>query len=140
MPPNPRTSAEHLAHELLALLAELTDPPTLRVMAVSGRVGCLIQVWDTATMMPTAALERRPFPGGRAGCRADVLEVVTKAGRPMTRKDVVRALRAAGKPHGIGTVAKALAELTKSNQLVNPRDKKGYRPAGWRKTQTPGLF
>jgi hypothetical protein len=38
-------------------------------------------------------------------------------------------------------VAKALAELTKAEVLVNTRDKKDYRLADWvRRSCTPGLF
>jgi hypothetical protein len=40
----------------------------------------------------------------------------------------------------VGTVAKALADLTATGELVNPKDKKGYRPAGWRRDKTPSLF
>ena len=58
----------------------------------------------------------------------------------LTRKEVVRALRDAGKGHGAGTIAKALADLTSAGELVNPKDKKGYRLAGWRRDETPSLF
>jgi hypothetical protein len=37
-------------------------------------------------------------------------------------------------------VAKALADLTAAGALVNPRDKKGYRLADWRRDRTPSLF
>jgi hypothetical protein len=37
-------------------------------------------------------------------------------------------------------VAKALADLTVAGELVNPKDKKGYRLAGWRRDKTPSLF
>jgi hypothetical protein len=46
----------------------------------------------------------------------------------------------AGKHHGPGTVAKALADLTAAGELVNPKDKKGYRLPEWRKDKTPSLF
>lgn len=63
------------------------------------------------------------------------------AGRPLTRKQLVRGLKDAGRPHGVGTVAKALAELTKAGDLVNPKDKRGYRLPGWpRPPATPSLF
>ena len=43
--------------------------------------------------------------------------------------------------HGAGTVAKALAELTAAGELVNPKDKRGYRLPEWpRRTRTPSLF
>lgn len=140
MPTSARAAVERLAQELLRLVGELADPPALRVAAAAGRVGCLIQVWDTAGVMSTATGERRRRPGQRAGCRADVLAVVGGAGRPLTRKEVMKALQQTGKRHGPSTVAKALAELTRSGELVNPRDKKGYRPAGWLRPATPSLF
>ena len=67
--------------------------------------------------------------------------MVRAAGRPLTRKEVVRALRAAGAPHGAGTVGKALADLTAAGDLVNPRDKRGYRLPDWpRRPRTRSLF
>jgi hypothetical protein len=66
--------------------------------------------------------------------------VVAATGQALTRKEVIRALRSAGKNHGPGTVVKALADLTAAGELVNPKDKKGYRPAGWRRSKTPSLF
>jgi len=67
------------------------------------------------------------------------VEVVKSAGRAVTRKQIVKALRVAGKEHGPGTVAKALADLTGAGELVNPKDKKGYRLPGWVRKQ-PSLF
>jgi hypothetical protein len=60
-------------------------------------------------------------------------------GRPLTRKEVLRALRDAGAGHGPGTVAKALADLTASRELVNRRDNRGYRLPEWIKPRR-GLF
>jgi len=77
---------------LLRVLADLPRAPTLRVADAEGRVACLIQVWDAATVMPTAGAERRRrAKGGREGCKADILEVVRMAGEALTRKEVVRA-------------------------------------------------
>src|SRR5438132_12868466 len=105
---DPRAAVEAAARELLRVLAELPSPPTLRVADAEGRVACLIQVWDAATVMPTAGAERRRrATGGRVGCKTDILSVIKAAGRALTRKDVVRALKATGKSHGPGTVAKA---------------------------------
>jgi hypothetical protein len=113
----------------------------LRVADVEGMVACLIQVWDSSQVMPTAGAERRRRANGeRAGCKADIIETLRGAGRAITLKKVVRALRLAGKGHGDGTVAKALADLTSSGELVNPKDKKGYRLPGWRRDRTPSLF
>jgi hypothetical protein len=53
---------------------------------------------------------------------------------------VLRALRAAGKEHGVGTVAKALADLTAAGELVNLKDKRGYRLPDWKRDDTPSLF
>jgi hypothetical protein len=67
--------------------------------------------------------------------------VVQAVGRALTRKEVIRALRAAGKAHGPGTVDKALADLTAAGELVNPRDKRGYRLPDWpRRPRTRSLF
>jgi hypothetical protein len=139
---DPRAAVERAARELLRVLADLPRPPTVRVADADGRVACLIQVWDAATAMPTAGAERRRrrAAGGRGQCKEDIIDVVRAAGRALTRKDVVRALRSAGKSHGPGTVAKALADLTAAGELVNPRDKKGYRLAGWRRNDAPSLF
>ena len=44
-----------------------------------------------------------------------------------------------GMRHGVGTVAKALADLTATGALVNPRVKRGYRLPGWIRPH-PTLF
>jgi hypothetical protein len=138
---DPRVIVEEAARALLRVLADLPRPPALRVADADGRVACLIQVWAADQLMPSAGAERRNRPSGaRTECRADILEVVRAAGHALTRKEIVRALRFAGKGHGAGTVAKALADLTAAGELVNPRDKKGYRLVGWRKDKTPSLF
>lgn len=139
MPADPRAAVCRIAQEILGALAELSDPPTLRVAGASGRVAWLVQVWDSARVMPTAVAEGQGS-GGRAGCRADVLAVVRAADRPLTTKEVVRALRLARKAHGLGTVTKALADLTREGELMNPRDGRGYRPKGWHRPETPSLF
>jgi hypothetical protein len=138
---DPRGAVEKAARELLRLLAELPNPPTVRVAEVDGRVACLIQVWDASLLMPTTGAERRKrASGGRTECKADIVEVVRAAKQALTRKEIVRALKSAGKTHGPSTVAKALADLTTAGELVNPKDKKGYRLAGWRRDKTPSLF
>jgi hypothetical protein len=140
MPEDPRAVVERTAHELLRNLTELTTPPRLRVTGASGELACMILVWGTSGAMPTLSSERGRAAGGRAECRADILSVIRAAGRAMTHKQLVRALREAGKPHGPGTVMKALAELTRARELVNPKDKKGYRLASWPTPGTPPLF
>jgi hypothetical protein len=132
---------ERAARDLLHALSDLPSPPTLRVADAEGRVACLILVWDAKQVMPTVGAERRRRTSKRAACKQDIVEVVQATGRPLTRKEVVRALRAAGKDHGAGTVAKALADLTAAGELVNPKDKRGYRLPEWvRRSQTKSLF
>lgn len=106
-------------------------------MAVTaGDLACLVQVWGAGQSIPTARDVNR-----RAGCRQDILKLVGDSGKPLIRKQIVRGLREVGKPYGTGTVAKALAELTASGELVNPKDKRGYRLPAWpRRPKTPSLF
>jgi hypothetical protein len=107
----------------------------------AGGPACLILVWPADGRMPTAKGERRMVGGGgRERCRQDVLAAVRAAGRPVTRKKVVRALRDAGAAQGAGIVAKALADLSAAGELVNPRDKRGYRLPECRRDDTPSLF
>ncbi len=142
MQTDPRAIAERAARDLLTALSECPVTPTLRVADVEGRSACLILVWDAQQAMPTIGTERRRRTGGaRADCKAHILEVIRSGGQPQTRKEVVKALRGAGKQHGVGTVAKALADLTATGELANPKDKKGYRLPEWmRRRKTPGLF
>jgi hypothetical protein len=85
-------------------------------------------------------VERRSR-GERAGCKQDILAALRAAGRPLTRNSIVKALRDAKTGHGPGTVAKALADLTKAGDLLNPRDRRGYRLSEWaRRRETPSLF
>lgn len=133
----PRAAVEAAARALVESLSALRTPPTVRVTDAEGGVACLVLVWDARQAMPTV---RWRSPGGRIGCKADVLKAVRAAGHSVTRKEVLRALKAAGKKHGPGTVAKALADLTAEGALVNPKDKKGYRLPSWRLDTTPSLF
>jgi uncharacterized protein YbaR (Trm112 family) len=137
-----RTAVETAARDLLAAVAGISGPVTMRVAATDGRRGCLVLVWEGGEGMPTVGGERRSRDGGRrAGCRRDILAAVQEAGCPLTRRQLVRVLRERGTPHGPGTVAKALAELTATGELVNPRDRRGYRLPDWPKPpRTPSLF
>jgi hypothetical protein len=130
-----------MARELLAELAACGEGlgPGVRVAAAAGRVGCLVVVWDASRGMPPVSAERRVPGERRAGCRRDILAVVLAAGRPLTFKEVVRALREAGPRHGRGTVEKALADLTAAGELVNRRDRRGYRLPEWVRPH-PTLF
>lgn len=145
MPPSDADARSLVARHAAALLRELSELPAgagpVRVTDAAGGLACLVQVWAAGAKLPTAGAERARAvaSGGRDACRADVLAVVRAAGRPLTRKQVVRALRAAGHQYGASTVAKALAELTRSGELVNQLDKRGYRLPGWVRP-TPGLF
>lgn len=133
----PRAAVEAAARTLVESLAVLKTPPTVRVTDVEDGVACLVLVWDAKQAMPTV---RWRSPGGRVGCKADVMDVIAAAGRSVTRKEVLRALKVAGKRHGPGTVASSPADLTAAGELVNPKDKKGYRLPAWRTDTTPSLF
>src|SRR5262249_22959373 len=121
MQTDPRAVVESAARDLLRALAEQGKPANLRVAEADGQLACLILVWNAAQAMPTVGAERRRRVGKRADCKQDIIEVVRVANRALTRKEVVKALRDAGKDHGVGTVAKALADLTGSGELVNPK-------------------
>lgn len=136
---NPRTVAGRAARELLLALADLPSRAALRVTEADGRLACLILVWDASRVMPAVAAERRKLCGRRAECKQDILEVIRTANRPLIRKQVLKELKAAGRDHGYGTVAKALADLTAAGELVNPKDKKGYRLPAWDR-EHPNLF
>lgn len=127
MPHDP-TISDALTHWAADLLTRIPHPASVVRVSVAGRgLTCVVQVGPSGGT------------GGREQCRCDVLAVLVASGRPLTRKEVVRELRAAGTPHGPGTVAKALAELTTSGALVNPKDKRGYRLPAWI-MPSPSLF
>lgn len=140
--PAPRSTAEAAARDLARRLVKLPTCEGFRVVEVSGRVACMVLVWDAAGLMPTLAADRRARGDGkREECKAAVLAAVRAAGRPLTAKELTRALKEARAGHGPGTVAKALADLTAAGRLVNTRDKRGYRLPEWaRRDRTPSLF
>jgi hypothetical protein len=145
VPTDARALVQRAAHDLLRSLAALPEPPTLRVAEAEAGIACLVLVWNAAEVMPTAGAERRRRVGrGRAECQADILDALRTAGHPLTRKELLKALRSAGKNHGESTVAKALANMTTAGELLNPRDKRGYRLPDWprkkRPKRTPTLF
>ena len=134
--------ARYAADLLRELASGASAPRRVRVADATGGLACLIQVWQADSRMPTAKKGRAEgdrATGGRESCRADVLAVVRASGRPLIRKEIVRALRSAGAAHGPGTVAKALADLTRAGEITNPRDKRGYRLPEWVRKR-PGLF
>lgn len=137
----PRSVVERWVSDLLGeLAARAPDRPVVRVAGAAGGLACLVLVWPADARIPTARGERvAPAGGRRERCREDILAAVRAAARPLTGKEVVRALKDAGAKHGASTVTKALADLTGWGDLVNPKDKKGYRLPGWLRRQ-PGLF
>ncbi len=142
-PTPPRAVVARYASELLRELATRaggTGP--VRVTDAAGGLACMVLVWPADAVMPTSRGEQatpKKAGGGREQCRADVLAAVRAAGHALTRKEVIRALRAARADHGAGTVAKALADLTQSKELINHKDKRGYRLPEWVRRH-PGLF
>ena len=131
---------ERWVEGLLKELAESgEDLPRARVAAAGSGMACLIQVWPMRTQMPTAKGERLVPGSRRKRCRDDVIAVVSAAGHLLTRKEIIRALKDAKAGHGVGTIAKALAELTASGEMVNTRDRRGYRLPAWMRHQ-PSLF
>jgi hypothetical protein len=144
MTPLPSTSIrgviEVWVEELFERLEAVGAPlPRARVAAARNGLTCVVQVWPVRTQMPTASGERRVPGSRRRQCREDVIAVVSAAGHPLTRKEVIRALKDAKTGHGVGTIAKALAELTASGEMVNTRDRRGYRLPSWVRRQ-PSLF
>lgn len=134
MAANPTQVADVAATQLLEALVGLGQP--VQVCRTAGGLTCVVQVYPTKTGAPRAVLSER-----RAQCRRDIVAAVRAAGRAITRKQLMRTLRERGTPHGLGTVAKALAELTKGGELVNRKDKHGYRLPEWPKpSRTPSLF
>jgi hypothetical protein len=137
---NSRSIIENWLEELLRLLAESGEAlPRARVAAAGNGMACLVQVWPMRTQMPTAKGDRLVPGSRRKQCREDVVAVVSTAGHPLTRKEIIRALKDMKAGHGVGTIAKALAELTASGELVNTRDRRGYRQLSWVRRQ-PSLF
>ena len=143
LPPEPRAVVARYASELLReLVAHARGNGRVRVTDAAGGLACMVMVWPADAVMPTSRSEGtkpKRGEGGREQCRADVLVAVRAAGRAVTRKEVIRALREAKADHGAGTVAKALADLTRSRELINHKDKRGYRLPGWVR-QHRGLF
>lgn len=133
-----------VANHASTLLRELSGCPRpalpVRVTEDANGLACTIVVWPADGRVPREPGNTRTREsGGRERCRADILAVVQSAGRPMTRKEVFRALKQNIEGHGAGTVAKALADLTRSGELINYKDKRGYRLPRWQRCR-PGLF
>lgn len=107
-----RQALEAAARRLLSDLGAVAEPQTVRVQV--GNSVCQVIV--------------RPARGGpRAKCRADIMDVMRKAGRPLKRPGIIAALKAAGKRHGRSTVAKSLADLTGFGDLKGSKTRVGYR-------------
>jgi hypothetical protein len=144
MSTNPHDVVEQAARDLVFTLSNCPIVPTFRVADSQGKVACLILVWDATEAMPAIDLDlerRRRSNGGRIACKKDIIDIIHTSNCPLTRKEILKALRQNGKIHGTGTVAKALADLTTLGELVNQKDKKGYRLPTWiRRQKTPSLF
>lgn len=113
------------ARRILADLGPVTGPDAVRVQL--GNAVCRVEVW--------------PARGGpREKCRRDILAVMRAAGRPLKRAAIVAALKAAGKRHGLGTVAKALADLTRTGELIGSKTRSGYRLPEPAAPPAPTLF
>jgi hypothetical protein len=142
MPKDLREAIDAVARHALAALTDHPGPARA-VVCGGGRV-CLVAVWSVGPMPTGSTPLSDPTPSARrTGCRADILAALTTAGVPLTRRQLVRVLRQRRTPHGSGTVAKALAELTRSGRLHNPKDKIGYRLTGMPPApppHTPDLF
>lgn len=138
----PRAVVERWVDDLLRELgARSASGARLRVAGAKGGLACLVLVWPADARIPTARGEQvKPAGKRRERCREDILAVIRAEGRPLTYKEVVRELKDAGAKHGSSTVAKALADLTAGGELINPKDKKGYRMPGWMRRKTPSLF
>lgn len=120
---NPRLVVQAAARALLESLPFLDRP--VRVADALAGVLVVVQITPTplAAPLPTLAGERRARgPQRRAGCKRAIVESL--AGGPLTRQRLVKAL--AGR-HSVSSIAKSLAEMTASGELVNPRDGLGYR-------------
>lgn len=131
------------ARQIAAEQAMKRFPPTCRIVESSGNCGVMVTVWDHRDVMPTAGSTRRPKPGPKGlkdVVKAAILDAIGAAGKPLTTKDVARELREARVVVGASTVLKALAELTQAGQLVNPRDRRGYRLPGDAPPAAPSLF
>lgn len=122
-----KTAARRIAQ---AHARQDATPTPARAFEVVGDVACVVQVWRAAAKMPTSQ-SLQQHASEREGCRADIIEAVRYAGEPVGRKEILTLLREAGEHHGAGTVAKALADLTATGELVNRRDGRGYRLPEW---------
>ena len=93
----------------------------------------------TSACRPSVRCPR--WVAGAAGNRPGAAARAGAAGPQHHSNSTDRALKASRLGHGAGTVAKALAELTAAGELVNRRDKRGYRlPEWWKRVETPSLF
>lgn len=108
------------ARDLAGAAARAGAAAPIAVRCAVGGVVCEVTVGAPARRYATSA-----------ACRRAVLAAVAAAGRPLARYGVLRALRAAGHKWREGSVAKALAELTRAGELRNEREGRGYRLPGW---------
>jgi hypothetical protein len=123
--PTPRAAIERRIAEVFAELPAGSVPTTFRAVGEADGVAWMLMLWPTTGPMPAI---RSPITSGgcgpRSACRAAILDLFRTVGRPLKLTSVVHRL---SDRFGESTVAKALAELMKSGELVNPRDRRGYR-------------
>jgi hypothetical protein len=126
---------------LTGAVALAASEPGGRLVGRVGGTRFTLTLRRDGDAVPAPRPMRRADAGGRRQCRDDLVGVLAARGRPMTRKELVAALRptAGAAGHGAGTIAKALAELTAAGELVNTRDKRGYRLPAWA-VRPPTLF
>lgn len=80
--------------------------------------------------MTATVARRRPAAATSptfARCRQAITEALAAAGRPLRRKTLVKQLREGTTRHSVSVITKALAEMTRTGELVNPRDGEGYQ-------------
>ncbi len=74
----------------------------------------------------TATATRRSSPTF-ARCRQAITEALAAACEPLRRKTLVKQLREGDRRHSASVITKTLARMTRTGELVNPRDGDGYQ-------------
>jgi hypothetical protein len=118
---------------ILRLIGDAPGKPRRWFGRHAGRL-VMVQAWDAGGPPPAAR------SGGAVGeAKPALVALVSGAGGPVLRKALLAAAARLG--HRPGTAAKALAELVRDGELLNPRDWLGYRLPGWGPARPgPGLF
>jgi hypothetical protein len=120
-----------LDRALLQLFMEFDPPPGSwhRVTAGSLFVDLIVSRNGEAPQLPAA------LPRSNAGpivlyssCEACIWKLLNEEG-PLLRREILVRLAERGTRYCASTVAEALARMTGSGALINPRNRTGYRPA-----------